>query len=287
LLRTTVPLPAAGSPRRALVFAGIVFVLAARSVVRNAVWWSDADLFANSLAVAPKSAKAEYNMGWIHAAKENFREALRHYTRAASIYPRYWDAWAGKGRMEKELGNLAAAEASYRRSIEINPDYENGYFGLGTVREARGDWVAAWEAYRLGAQRIPTSLPLAYRFALVESRRNSASADAAWRRALKIGWASPVVRADHARYLKQKGKLKAAAAEAREALRRDPRNAAALRVLVDIAEERGARLSEALARERLARLTRDPADSERLRELARDFPGHQRRFHAASPRGIR
>src|SRR5262249_15050297 len=144
---------------RALLFIALLF--SGRAILRNAVWWTDEGLFANLIATSPESAKAHYDVAYIAVANRRYGQALAEYSRAVEIYPRYWDAWAGRGRTLRETGNLAEAERSYEKAIAANGDYENGYFGLGEVREARGDVSGAANAYRSGLKKKPTSLPLA------------------------------------------------------------------------------------------------------------------------------
>ena len=92
--------------------AGVLALLfAARTVVRNPVWASDEALFSNMVRVSPDSAKAHYDFAYMSAEKGDTRTALAHYTRATAIYPGYWDAWSGRGRMERESRRIARAAA--------------------------------------------------------------------------------------------------------------------------------------------------------------------------------
>ena len=177
----------AALPRaRLALLAAVAVAFGARTIVRNPVWQSDETLFTNMVRVSPGSAKAHYDYAYMSAEAKQPRRALAHYVRATEIYPGYWDAWAGRGRMERELGDPAAAEKSCLEAIRINPAYENGYFGLGMAREARGDLQGAEQAYRDGLRRVPRSLPLAYRFALLVAAQGRPEALFAWRRTLTI-----------------------------------------------------------------------------------------------------
>src|SRR6266496_6757238 len=161
---------ASAARRRSRLLAAAVLLLSARSIVRNSVWWSDEGLFLNLVRTAPDSAKAHYDIAYVWAEERQYSRAREQYEQATEIYEDYWDAWAGKGRVEKEMGLLSDAEDSYESAIESHPRYENGYFGLGQVREARGDPAGAEEIYRKGLARKKESLPLAYRLAVVRSR---------------------------------------------------------------------------------------------------------------------
>ncbi len=266
------------SARRAAALAAIALALGSRTVVRNAIWWSDRALFLNSLSTAPHSAKAEYNLAYSSAEDRSWLEARQHYERAIAIYRSYWDAWAGKGRVEKELGMLAEAERSYLKSIEVNAGYENGFFGLGQVREAMGRPFEALAAYRQGLEHHPTSLPLAYHAARVSGELHTADAAQDWKRALSLGSPSAEVLTEYARWLWARGREREAVAQAREALRRDPSYLPAIRLL----GERGARdhlvLAEALAREQAFRLTRSAEDYAELARIARTNRPYARRL---------
>jgi len=242
--------------------AVIAVLLSARAVARNAVWWSDRGLFTNLVATSPASAKAHYNLGWVHGYFQEWPAGLAEYSRATEIYDGYWDAWAGRGRMEKEIGRYDEAIRCYRKSIALFPGYENGYFGLGAVYEARGDDASAAGTYRRGLDDNPRSLPLTLRLAIAESRLRSPAAAAAWERALELGSGVASVRAEHARWLLDTGRTADARREAREAWRRNPSLPGSLRVLADADARDGMRLGESLARERLWKLSGKDEDRE-------------------------
>ena len=283
----SVPVPAsrgaAVPTERSLPLLLVVLLFSGRTILRNAVWWTDEGLFANLIATSPDSAKAHYDVAYVAVANRRYPQALAEYSRAVSIYPRYWDAWAGRGRTLKEMGNLREAERSYEKAIAANPDYENGYFGLGDVREAEGNDAGAEEAYRRGLDRVPNSLPLAFRLAQLESRTKRPTAEAQWQRALQLGAHSAVVRADHARWLMREGRSDEAAREAREAWRRDPANLTALRLLAEKARAESKTLAQELALERIYRLTRSPEDLARLGELKKTSPDFPRRPRLPDP----
>ncbi|MEP6769768.1 MAG: tetratricopeptide repeat protein [Acidobacteriota bacterium] len=266
------------SPRARAAAALVAVAFGARTAVRNPVWWSDSAIFASSVNTSPQSAKTHYNQGYVAVETGRPREALAEYTRAVSLYPDYWDAWAGKGRAERELELLPEAEASYRRALEANPTYENGFFGLGVVLEARGRFEEAAASYRRGLASNPHSLPLAYRLAVVLSRAPDPGAEAAWKRALEIGPRSAAVHADRADWLLRAGRPGEASGEARAALRIDPRAVPALRVLARLAAFRGRPFAQALALEKAWRASGDAEDLRALEEAARDNRAYGARF---------
>jgi tetratricopeptide (TPR) repeat protein len=171
---------------RLAALAALAIAFAGRTVIRNPVWDGDLALFANLVRESPASAKAHYDYAYASAEAGQTRRALEHYARATDIFPRYWDAWAGQGRMRRALGDLEGAEEDYAESLRRNPRYENGFFGLGLVREERGNLTGAEEAYRRGIAANPRSFPLAYRLAIVLSAQSRPEARHAWHRALTL-----------------------------------------------------------------------------------------------------
>lgn len=257
------------SRARAAILLSVTLLFAGRTAVRNTIWRTDEALFANSVRTAPRSAKAWYNDGFIAIERKDPGRGRESERRAIEIYGSYWDAFAVKGRAEKELGLFAEAEASYLRSLEIYPGYENGRFGLGSVREARGDLAGAETAWQSGLGHKPDSLPLAFHLARVRSALHRASAEEDWRRALAISPGSVATRLQLAAWLAGQGRGEEARRQWREALRREPTNLEALRSLADSSSRGNQPLSAYLAREKLWRLTKAADDRAALDASAR------------------
>jgi hypothetical protein len=208
--------------------------------------------------------------------------ALEQYTRAVQIYPKFFDAWAGKGLVEQRLGLLAAAERSFSKSLEVNRTYENGFFRLGFVRELRGNYTGAERAYSLGVKEHPKSTPLAFRLATVRSRLGRPSAEADWRRAIAIAHGASAFRLGFAQWLVEHGRVGEARLQAREVLRRRPGEVAALRFLAGTSRDTGRGFAEGLAAEKIFRRTRSPGDLARLREIAAANPAYGARYRSVA-----
>jgi tetratricopeptide (TPR) repeat protein len=269
---------------RTVALIALAALFGARTAVRNLVWQDDLTLFSNLVATSPSSGKAHYNRAYVLADQAAYREALAEYTRATRIYPGYFDAWAGKGRMEMELGQLARAEESYRRALREQSGYENGYFGLGRVREARGDWRGAEAAYVEGLRSLPRSLPLLYRLAIVRTRLSPATAGEDWRRALAVSPSAPDVGLGYADWLLSRGLRRDAQRQAREVLRRTPGYVPGLAFLADRCAEEGRHFAEGLAREKVFLATRRGEDLFRLAAVAIRSPVYRARYDALRPR---
>jgi tetratricopeptide (TPR) repeat protein len=269
----------ASLPRgRLAALAAVALLFAGRAAVRNTIWRTDEALFASSVRTSPGSAKTWYNDGFIAVERKDARRGRESARRATEIYTGYWDAFAVKGRAERDLGLLAEAEASYARSVAINAAYENGWFGLGGAREARGNLAGAEEAYAAGLAQKVDSLPLAFALARVRSALDRPTADGDWRRAVGIGASSVAVRLGFAGWLAARGREADARWQWREALRREPLNLETLRLLAGANARDGLPLAECLALEKIWRLTRAADDRAALDRAASSCPAYQPRW---------
>ncbi len=271
------------SPVRLAALSALTLLYASRTAIRSTVWWSDETLFANSARVAPESAKNHYNLGYIRAERLHFREGRAAYGRATEIYPKYWDAWAGKGRCERDLGLLPEARRSYERALEAFPAYETGFFGLGLVFEAMGEDREALETYRRGLARNADSLPLLVRAATVASRLGSDSAEKDWDRVLAAHPRSLPARFGYARWLRLAGRIEESRRQLRRILAAAPLDAPALRLLAEEDADAGLPFGSALAREKVFRITRRSGDLARLLDASRASPAYARRFEILRP----
>ena len=263
---------------RAGILLAVALAFGARTVLRNRVWQNDETLFAESVRTSPESAKSHYNLAWVSMEYGRTAPALEQYDLATRIYPKYFDAWAGKGLAEQRLGFLAAAERSYSKSLEVNPSYENGFFRLGYVRELRGNPTGAEHAYAIGVEKHPASTPLLFRLAKVRSQLDRPTAEADWRRAIEIAHGSAPFRLGFAQWLVGRGRIDEARFQAREILRRWPGEVAALQLLAETSRDTGRRFAEGLAAEKIFRRTRLLADFETLRAIAAADPAYAARF---------
>ena len=266
------------------LLAAAVVVLAARTAIRGMAWWSDERLFENSARVAPESSKNHYNLGYIRAEHARDAEALAAYARATAIYPKYWDAWAGKGKCERDLGMYDDARRSCEKSLEVLPSYENGFFGLGLVFEAEGRDREALATYRRGLGKNPESLPLVFRAATVASRLDDPAAGRWWRRALAAHAESLPTRYGYAQWLRASGNGEGFRVELWRILAAAPRDAGALRLAAEDDESRGRLFGAALARERNFPGSPTGADQRRLLAAAGLDPAYARRFEVLRPR---
>jgi tetratricopeptide (TPR) repeat protein len=226
--------------RRAVAaLAAVTLAFLARTIVRNTVWLDDRTLFSNLVVTSPDSAKAHYDLAYEDADKKRYPSAYREYRRATEIFASYYDAWAGRGRMAGELGDLSEAVADGRRAVQIFPTYENGWFTSAFCAERRGDFAEAESDYREGVRLCPKSYPLAYHWAVFLWRRGRADeAAAAFARAIELEPDMALNHDDLGRLFASKGWSEKAEEEWDESVDDFENDGVALSGLARIAEQR-------------------------------------------------
>ena len=102
------------------------------TIERNADWENDVTLFLKDVRTVPESAMVNCNAGsrYVEIADwpanddgrtELLEKAVRHLTKALSIYPKYENACINLGLAEFKLGRPDRARANWDRARELNP----------------------------------------------------------------------------------------------------------------------------------------------------------------------
>ena len=119
------------SRRRIVTLAALTTVVAAfgmRSMVRNKDWVDNLNLYSAGVRVSPGSAKMHGNLGGEYAAEGDWDRAATEYETALRINPDYPDVLAAYGLLEVWRGHDEAAghmlERAYHMSHRDNPNYD-------------------------------------------------------------------------------------------------------------------------------------------------------------------
>jgi len=146
------------TPRRAVIVAGCVVVLAVCGVMthqQTAIWSDSVTLWKRAVTLYPESSFAQtmlghayYERGEYALAEERFQTALRLSPGPAARY----SVQSGLGAMYLETGHLGAAQAHLAEAYEINPDVPRAALNLGKVMLRRGE---PEQAVQLISQALP------------------------------------------------------------------------------------------------------------------------------------
>jgi tetratricopeptide (TPR) repeat protein len=83
------------------------------------------------LVISPDFKEAHYNMGFINLVYINdFETAIRYFTKAISLDPKYTDAYFNRGYSYELKGDYKNARKDYEKALDLVPNYERSILGL-------------------------------------------------------------------------------------------------------------------------------------------------------------
>jgi hypothetical protein len=113
------------SGRRPVLIASAVMVLAAlmtRTIVRNRDWRDRITLWSATVAVVPRCARAQYNLGQAYFERSRLADAERAWLTAAALQPDDRETTRGLAMVYYRLGNHELAAAKIDAVIAAKPD---------------------------------------------------------------------------------------------------------------------------------------------------------------------
>ncbi len=136
------------------IWAGLLGVVFAFSVVRqNQVWATPLTLWQDAVAKGPGMFRAQMNLALAYAKEGDDTKALHHLDIALKIKPDYADAWAERGNILNNIGDLDAAFKAYSKALEYRPDMAGVYYNRGNLYLRTGRLLDAEKQYRLALER--------------------------------------------------------------------------------------------------------------------------------------
>ena len=101
----------------------------------------------------PDKAKDEYRKGLERLAKKDLAASLSHFTKAAQVFPDYFEAFYHQGLVETSLGQMGKAMQSFQKSIDLSGGrYAWADFGIGYILYLEGKAAEAEAIIRRGLE---------------------------------------------------------------------------------------------------------------------------------------
>jgi tetratricopeptide (TPR) repeat protein len=142
---------AMGRAARLGITAACLVVLAGyggASARQLAVWRNSETLYRNAIAVEPDNFMMHYNFGTVLVNAHRDPEALAEFQRVLAIMPRYADAERQIGEIHARAGRLEDAIRAQRAAVEFDPRNPANHRVLADALLAHGDTAAALAEYR-------------------------------------------------------------------------------------------------------------------------------------------
>ncbi|HTN73456.1 MAG TPA: tetratricopeptide repeat protein [Methylomirabilota bacterium] len=118
--------------------AALLAALGASTWRQTQLWHDSERLWNHALIIDPNSISAYINLGGEMRVQGKTDEAIRYYSKAASLRRDVALPHWNLGDLSMERGALDEAARSYRKVLEIDPKSVKGYQGLATVLAKQG-----------------------------------------------------------------------------------------------------------------------------------------------------
>jgi tetratricopeptide (TPR) repeat protein len=130
----------------------------AGTAVERGAWASEAALWSKAVALEPRSAQAQRNLGLILLQGGQPAEALRHLDEARALGEMAGELDRRRAMALEALGRFAEAEGAARAALERDPTLGSAHALLGGLLARRGDLGGAASALK-NAQRLEPRAP--------------------------------------------------------------------------------------------------------------------------------
>lgn len=143
--------------RRWLAVAAVVVlgVLAARTVVRNREWRDRLTLWSATVAVAPRCARAQYNLGQAYFERMRLADAERAWLAAAALQPDDHETTRGLAMLYYRLGQHDLAAAKIDAVLAAKPEDTDALTFAGWLALDRGKADRALEYFDAALAILP------------------------------------------------------------------------------------------------------------------------------------
>jgi tetratricopeptide (TPR) repeat protein len=119
--------------RSVWLWAGVAAGLTALTLVRNADYGSELNLWRDTAAKVPANARAHNNLGRELFRLGDVRGSIRCYEKALALQPKYPETHYNMGVSLASLGEGAAAIACYQKALLYDPNYPEAHNNLGNA----------------------------------------------------------------------------------------------------------------------------------------------------------
>jgi protein O-mannosyl-transferase len=131
----------------AVAFAGVMAALSCLTLIRNDVWASPIQLWAEAALAAPERWEPQYALGDSLREAGDCPAAIVHYQATLHLSPGHRDARTNLGICLAQTGRLAEAKVAFNEVLKVDPSFARAYTNLGSVAFVSGDHAAARDYY--------------------------------------------------------------------------------------------------------------------------------------------
>ncbi|NOT53065.1 MAG: tetratricopeptide repeat protein [Deltaproteobacteria bacterium] len=190
----------AGQPQAVGVFrpvVGMVLVVTllggavARIVTRNRDWLNEERLWSETLATAPRSVRAHYNLAGVYKQQKRVEDAAREFMATLALAPKHVGALVGFGELAFEAGQYGQALYYGLQAQRVAPRNPRAIYLLAWVRLALKEVTVAETLFQQARTLMPNTPGVYAGLLAVAKERGDSKAEAQWAEKLRVMESSP------------------------------------------------------------------------------------------------
>lgn len=132
-----------------------LLMLALLTVIHNNNWRDQQTFIRSLIADAPNNEFAHYNRGQIAQDTGHFDEAIKEFSKAITIHPKFAEAHYSLGVIAFQQGRLHDAEKAFLKTLEYEPKDIKAINNLGSLYGSTGRLSEAIKTFERGLAAIP------------------------------------------------------------------------------------------------------------------------------------
>jgi tetratricopeptide (TPR) repeat protein len=156
------------------ICAGIVLTaLSICTLLQVRYWRNSSALYEHAVSVTKDNYIMHCNYGASLSEEGRDDEALKHFSTALQINPRYYYVHYGIGTVLLKQGKFAEAIECFNKALRFKPDYYKAYSDLGVALSRQGETDQAIENWKRALSLKPDYYPASYNLgaAMIEQGR--------------------------------------------------------------------------------------------------------------------
>lgn len=151
------------------VFSVAIVLFSARTIIRNGDWKNEDTLWIATEKTSPSSPTTHNNMGDVYSRKGDLDSAIKSFSKAIEINPRYADAYHNRGNAYQNKGDIENAIKDYEIAISINPNIWQSSQNLAFIYFEKGDFATSLKFMEISYSKNQ-NINSAFNLALIYSK---------------------------------------------------------------------------------------------------------------------
>lgn len=139
------------------IFYVLIITISISTFNRNKVWQNDLSLFTDVLKKQPTAYIAANNIGMYYNNKANTKDAIKYFSKAIEINPKFSDAYSNRGAILYQQNSINKALNDLNYAIKLNSNNSKALLNRGNIHYSKGEYKKALADYNKSIDLSPNN----------------------------------------------------------------------------------------------------------------------------------